>query len=345
MRGSGTRKVPARVIPRSFVPLYRPFRRGKNGGSVIETRRSKRIMNTAEQFEALVADHYQPLFRFALSLTRTESDAWDLTQQTFCIWATKGDQMRDPSKAKTWLFSTLHRAFLSGRRHEHSVVRQPLEEVSEQLPVVGPVLPEQLDSSHALSALGRVDEVYQAAVALFYLEDRPYKEIAEILGVLAGTIKSRIARGIMQLRGILGRTEPMPAAAAVNVEAISKPGQTPKRGYSEWDLSPTFLQEDLTGTEIANVVVDLSASTGTGDGQVDTVVVNGTETNDIITVSGSMTNVEVAGLSATVTTVGAEPTLDKLIINALDGDDRVNASAVEAGAIPLILIGGRVTMS
>jgi RNA polymerase sigma-70 factor (ECF subfamily) len=47
-------------------------------------------------------------------------------------------------------------------------------------------------------------------VALFYLEDCSYKEIAEILAVPVGTVKSRIARGIMQLRGILGFVEPEP---------------------------------------------------------------------------------------------------------------------------------------
>jgi RNA polymerase sigma-70 factor (ECF subfamily) len=45
--------------------------------------------------------------------------------------------------------------------------------------------------------------VYQAAVALFYLEDYAYKEIAEILNVPLGTVKSRIARGIAQLQKLL----------------------------------------------------------------------------------------------------------------------------------------------
>jgi hypothetical protein len=60
-----------------------------------------------------------------------------------------------------------------------------------------------VDSSQVLSALARVDKVYQAAVALFYLEDCSYKEIAAILDVAVGTVKSRIARGIAQLRGFL----------------------------------------------------------------------------------------------------------------------------------------------
>jgi RNA polymerase sigma-70 factor (ECF subfamily) len=45
-----------------------------------------------------------------------------------------------------------------------------------------------------------VDEVYQAALALYYLEDHSYKDIAIVLDVPIGTVKSRIARGIAQLR-------------------------------------------------------------------------------------------------------------------------------------------------
>jgi RNA polymerase sigma-70 factor (ECF subfamily) len=54
-----------------------------------------------------------------------------------------------------------------------------------------------------VDALGEVDPTYQAPVALFYLEERPYKEIAQILGVPMGTVKSRISRGIAQLRNLL----------------------------------------------------------------------------------------------------------------------------------------------
>ena len=63
-------------------------------------------------FENVVNAHYEPLYRFALSLSHSEADAGDLVQQTFYRWATKGGQLRDRSKAKSWLFTTLHREFL-----------------------------------------------------------------------------------------------------------------------------------------------------------------------------------------------------------------------------------------
>lgn len=97
---------------------------------------------------------------------------------------------------------------------------------------------------------------------------------------------------------------------------------------------------DLTGTDVRNVVVDLASPLGGGDGQEDTVFVNGTEGNDRIEVTGTADGVDVLGLTAVVTVVGAEPGLDELVINARGGNDVIDASAVAVGAIDLTLNGG-----
>jgi len=155
------------------------------------------------EFESVVATYYEPLYQFAFSLTRTEADACDLTQQTFYVWATKGHQLRDASKVKTWLFTTLHRAFLESRRKQTRFPHFELSEVPLELPTLSPTVVSRMDSAQVLSALAQVDEVYQAPIALFYLEDCSYKEIADILVVPIGTVKSRMARGIAQLQKIL----------------------------------------------------------------------------------------------------------------------------------------------
>src|ERR1041385_2506304 len=160
-------------------------------------------MAAAQDFEGVVAQYYEPLYKFAFSLARAESEACDLTQQTFYVWAAKGHQLRDPTKVKTWLFTTLHRQFLESRRHQSRFPHQELDEVEFELPTVNPGFADRLDGAVVLRALGQVDETYQAAVSLFYLEDYAYKEIAEILGVPLGTVKSRIARGIAQLQKLL----------------------------------------------------------------------------------------------------------------------------------------------
>ena len=151
-------------------------------------------------FESVVEQHYAPLYRFALSLTRTATDASDLTQQTFYLWATKGHQLQDRSKVKSWLFTTLHRTFLQGRRKEQRFPHQELEAVAPELPHLDPHVAESLDAQTVVAQLGQVDALFQAPVALFYLEDYSYQEIAEILDIPLGTVKSRIARGLAQLQ-------------------------------------------------------------------------------------------------------------------------------------------------
>ena len=164
-------------------------------------------MAAGVEFESVVARFYEPLYQFAFSLSRTEADACDLTQQTFYVWATKGHQLRDPTKVKTWLFTTLHRAFLESRRRQVRFPHYELDEVPLDLPTLSPASVNQLDSAGVLHALAQVDEIYQAPVSLFYLEDCSYKEIAEILAIPIGTVKSRMARGIAQLQEILTRGE------------------------------------------------------------------------------------------------------------------------------------------
>ncbi|HYG21989.1 MAG TPA: RNA polymerase sigma factor [Verrucomicrobiae bacterium] len=160
-------------------------------------------MVPALDFESVVARFYEPLYQFAFSLTRAEADACDLTQQTFYVWATKGHQLRDTAKVKTWLFTTLHRAFLESRRRATRFPHHELSQVPTELPTLSAEHALSLDTDQVLAALSRIDEVYQAPVALFYLEDCSYKEIADILAIPMGTVKSRMSRGILQLQALL----------------------------------------------------------------------------------------------------------------------------------------------
>lgn len=144
-----------------------------------------------------------PLYRFALSLSRQSSEAADLTQQTFFLWASKGHQLRDPSKVKTWLFTSLYREFLGRKRQQDRFVeaKDGSEAIAAQS--VPPSVVNQLDGEIVQRALFALEEVYRAPLTLFYLQQHPYKEIAEILEVPIGTVMSRISRGKEQLRKAL----------------------------------------------------------------------------------------------------------------------------------------------
>jgi len=99
---------------------------------------------------------------------------------------------------------------------------------------------------------------------------------------------------------------------------------------------------DLTGTDVTQVAIDLASPPGSsqGDGQPDTVTVNGTAGADHISVVSSGSSVVVTGLPAQVTIDGAEAANDSLVIKGLGGNDTIDASAINAGQINLVIDGG-----
>ena len=153
----------------------------------------------AIDFQQLVDRQYVPLYRFALSLAKSEADAADLTQQTFFLWASKGHQLRDGSKAKSWLFTTLYREFLTRRRREVRFPKVELDDAREDEIAISPNI-NALDAATVSQALGEVEEPFRAPLTLFYLEQFSYREIADVLGVPIGTVMSRLSRGKSQLR-------------------------------------------------------------------------------------------------------------------------------------------------
>jgi RNA polymerase sigma-70 factor (ECF subfamily) len=154
-------------------------------------------------FDKLVEDYYMPLYRFAFSLSRQESDAADLTQQTFLLWATKGHQLRDSSKVKTWLFTSLYREFLGRKKQKDRFVDAESSAEAIEAQSVPATVIDQLDGDIVQRALLALEEIYRAPLTLFYLQQLSYREIAESLEIPIGTVMSRISRGKAQLRKAL----------------------------------------------------------------------------------------------------------------------------------------------
>jgi RNA polymerase sigma-70 factor (ECF subfamily) len=180
----------------------------KNAGTNLhrEPSYNQRVREKGDlQFEKLVEVYYGPLFRFAYSLTHEENSACDLVQETFVVWAEKGHQLQDASKVKTWLFTTLHRRFLQDKRRETRFLHVELGAAEPELPKLEPEMVGKIDSHAVVKMLAQVNESFQAPVALFYLEDYSYNEIAEVLDLPLGTVKSRIARGLGELRSLLAK--------------------------------------------------------------------------------------------------------------------------------------------
>ena len=163
-------------------------------------------MSADLEFENLVKLYYGDLYRFGLSLTGSEADAADLTQETFYIWANKGHQLQKAASAKSWLFTTLHREFLKICRRRNRFSNESIDEGAEDLPSVPADCAERADSRTLLRILGEIAEDFRAPLVLYYMEDLSYKEIADVLALPLGTVQSRIARAKIQLLRRLSET-------------------------------------------------------------------------------------------------------------------------------------------
>jgi Ca2+-binding RTX toxin-like protein len=97
---------------------------------------------------------------------------------------------------------------------------------------------------------------------------------------------------------------------------------------------------DLSGTDLKLVAIDLGADGGGGDGQIDAVTQVGTNGNDSINVALAAGAVSVTGLAAQLTIADAELANDRLAISAGGGNDKVNAASLPASTLQLILDGG-----
>lgn len=152
--------------------------------------------------DSVLLQLYKPLYHYALCLTRHESDAADLTQQTAIKFALKWQEIREGAAIKSWLYTTLYREFLLLRRREKDTVEFDESMLPDQ-PAEVAAQEQSVDGRTAVELLHTMDEPHRSVLSLFYVEDLSYREIADILGVPAGTVMSRLSRAKDALRQLL----------------------------------------------------------------------------------------------------------------------------------------------
>ena len=94
----------------------------------------------------------------------------------------------------------------------------------------------------------------------------------------------------------------------------------------------------VSGTDVTEINLNLTEAANVAG--ADSVIVQGTSGDDVVLVAGDASGTSVFGLAAQVNITGADSTLDRLTVNALAGDDVVEASSLLAGAIQLTANGG-----
>lgn len=164
-------------------------------------------------YEVLLARFQQPVYALALRLLNDQSDAGDVVQEVFLKVFRNIGTFRGQSSLKTWIYRiTVNEAHNARRwfaRHRHRELdidmrQEDARDWKETIPDSGrSPFDEAVDREQHLiiqAALERVNPIFREAVVLRDITDLPYEEIAEILGVSLGTVKSRILRGREALR-------------------------------------------------------------------------------------------------------------------------------------------------
>jgi RNA polymerase sigma-70 factor (ECF subfamily) len=180
-------------------------------------------------YELLIARFQQPVYALALRLLNDQSDACDVVQEVFLKVFRNVGSFRGQSSLKTWIYritvNEAHNArrwFFRHRRREVELDDEPPETRSLKEVIADSgrspfdVVFDREQQSMVEAALEKINPIFREAVVLRDLADLSYEDIAEVLNVSLGTVKSRILRGREALRDQLARQlEPQPALRLV----------------------------------------------------------------------------------------------------------------------------------
>jgi len=170
----------------------------------------------AAAFERLAAQFYPKVYSFALTFASDRDEAADLAQDALLKVYRSIASFRFQSSFTTWLFQIVKNTFLDAaksRAARERSLQRPLDDEADHLAEAA-LAEERLvrDEDRRLleRALGRVPEAYRMVVVLFDVQGASYDEIARILSVPVGTVKSRLKRGRDALRAQLFRSRGEP---------------------------------------------------------------------------------------------------------------------------------------
>ncbi len=176
------------------------------------------MTESSADFEAEALPHLDAVYSFALRLSNSEEAAADLVQDTFLRAYRSWDQYTPGTRCKSWLFTICRNVFLRSRerdRRRDEILAESAEPDPRALSRENPVFMETRErdpegsffrsivDDRVLQALDELPKEFRMAVVLSDLEDLSYEEVAQVLDVPIGTVKSRLFRGRQLLQKAL----------------------------------------------------------------------------------------------------------------------------------------------
>lgn len=162
-------------------------------------------VNLDQLFHKEMVPHMSLLYNYALRLTNNEDDAKDLIQDTYLKAYRFIDKYQHDTNAKAWLFRILKNSFINNyRKNSRSPEQVEYNEVEEYVDLLkddsAPVTDMRRDmydnmlGDDVVRAMESLNEEFRTIIILSDLEEMTYEEIAEILEIPLGTVRSRLHR-------------------------------------------------------------------------------------------------------------------------------------------------------
>ncbi len=162
-----------------------------------------------KEFEQLTMPHADALLRTAVRMTRNPSDAEDLVQETYLKAYRFFDRFERGTNIRAWLFKIMTNLFINSYRDKAKRPEETSFDEMEDFSLYSKMaadtqkdgtnpekeLFDKLYGDEVQKALDRLPEEFKMVVMLNFVEGFSYQEIAEILGIELGTVKSRLHRG------------------------------------------------------------------------------------------------------------------------------------------------------
>jgi RNA polymerase sigma-70 factor, ECF subfamily len=171
---------------------------------------SATLAGRSEAFGTLVERYDRAVYNLCLRTLRDVEEAKDAAQEAF-FKAFRGLRTYRPAaKFSTWIFSIAYHCCCDRLQRRKRISGSELPDRADPSP--GPAaLAERSDEAHALrAAIDELPEKYRAVITLYHLQGRQYEEIAQVLNLPMGTVKTHLFRAKEQLRrrlaGVLGET-------------------------------------------------------------------------------------------------------------------------------------------
>jgi RNA polymerase sigma factor (sigma-70 family) len=159
-----------------------------------------------EAFDLLIDRWHGPLWTYARRLTGSDDAAHDVVQEAWLRILRALPQLRDASRLRPWLFGIMRRTLMDRLRGRYGAPA-PTDVDPDTLAADAPDDDPEAEAAALQEGLERLPVVEREALTLFYLRELSLAEVAELLGVPVGTVKSRLHRARRMLRQAIGSIE------------------------------------------------------------------------------------------------------------------------------------------